>query len=193
MTDKKYIIDDRGTFKGGLITMSVVTLIGAGLFVWSSINYDEYSEITKSLKTGIVARRGLAPTIYGWTMFGVPLFTLGILFMIMSKDFKVEGLIIDDNGVLLNREGVKKTLIKYDNIKKSEIYIDDSPEVENKTPQLLITIIDPTVIVKNQIFPLTVMAKKKFVDKKEPINISATDLPDNDIYEINDFIQGKLA
>ena len=192
MKNNKYVIDDRGSFKGGLITISVITIIGILLFIWSSINYDEYSELTKSLKTGIVARRGLAPTIYGWTMFGVPFFILAILFMILSKDFKVEGLIIDNNGVLLNREGTRNTLIEYSNISKSEIFIDPDPEVENKTPQLLISIKDPSVIVKNQTFPLTIMAKKKYVDKQEPINISANDFPDHDINEINAFIQSKL-
>lgn len=193
MREQKYVIDDRGTFKGGLITISIVTLIGIGLFIWSSINYDDYSELTRSLRTGVVAKRGLAPTIYGWTLFGVPLFIIGIIFMLLSKDFKVEGLIIDYNGILLNREGIRKTLIRYDNISETEIFINPDPEVKNKTPELLIKMKDPNVIVMNQFFPLSIMAKKKHIDKAEPISISATDLEGYNMDEINQYIQSKLT
>jgi len=192
MVEKKYVIDDRGSFKGGLITLSIVTIIGIALFIWSSINYEEYSELTQSLKTGRVDRKGIAPTIYGWTMFGVPLFIIGILFMLLSKNFKIEGLIIDDNGVLLNREGIRNTLIPFNNIKETEVYINSDPEVENKTPELLIKMKDPGLIAKNQFFPFSILAKKKYVDKEEPIRISAIDLKEYDINEINRFIQEKL-
>jgi len=183
MKNYKYIINDLSTAKGGLISLSVFTLIFIGVFVFFYINFDAYSETVYSLKYQKDIEKGLAPTIIGWGVFIIPFALLGIFLLYKTKDFKQIGLGIDDNEIFLNTGMIRAVNIPFSNISEindSEHYID-------------IKLKDYTQLINNQFFLFKSVIRRKYEKKESFISISKIDFEDEKGAEVYEYIKTKIS
>ena len=94
MTHFKYHVNDIGTAKKGLISLTVITFLFILAFIYFYINYDDYSSTYYSIRRQSNYQGGLAPTIVGWGYFVIPTFIISIFLLIFSRDYKQVGIVL---------------------------------------------------------------------------------------------------
>lgn len=177
-----YQIDGRGTAKGGLISLSVFTLIFIGIFIFFYINYDAYSEQVYSLKYQKNVAKGWGPSVVGWGMFGIPFAFICIFLLSMTRDFKQISCGIDENELFLNANMIKATTIPFSNIK----------DVTENEHHVQIRLNDYSQMIKNQFFLFRGIIKSKYVKKEAFIELSKTDFEDQKGTEVASFLKSKI-
>ena len=183
MTTYKYQIDDRAQAKGGLISLSVFTLIFIGVFIFFFINYDAYSETAYSIKRQADVQTGWAPTVVGWGYFAIPFATFCIFLLAMTRDFKHGGVGIAEDHIFLNKDGIKATKVAYSQIK----------ELKEDEHNIDIKLNDYSEVISNTFFLFRGAKKRKYVKKDMPFQISKMDLQDQDTTEIMTFLKSKVV
>jgi hypothetical protein len=177
-----YQIDGRGNAKGGLISLSVFTLIFTGIFIFFYINYDDYSEQVFSLKYQRNVDKGLAPSVVGWGMFGIPMAIICIFLLSMTRDFKRISCGIDEKELFLNVNMIKATTIPLSNIK----------EVNEDEHHVQIRLNDYSQLIKSQFFLFRGIIKSKFVKKEGFIQLPKTDFEEERGSEVAAFLKSKI-
>lgn len=177
-----YQIDGRGTAKGGLISLSVFTLIFIGIFIFFYINYDDYSEQVYSLKYQRNVDKGWGPSVVGWGVFGIPMAIIGIFLLSMTRDFKQISCGIDENELFLNANMIKATTISFSNLK----------EVNEDEHFVQIRLNDYSQMVKNQFFLFRGVIKSKYVKKEAFIQLSKSDFENEKGSEVASYLKSKM-
>lgn len=177
-----YQIDGRGTAKGGLISLSVFTLIFIGIFIFFYINYDDYSEQVYSLKYQRNVEKGWGPSVVGWGVFGIPMAIIGIFLLSMTRDFKQISCGIDENEIFLNANMIKATTISFSNLK----------EVNEDEHFVQIRLNDYSQMVKNQFFLFRGVIKSKYVKKEAFIQLSKSDFENEKGSEVASYLKSKM-
>lgn len=182
---KKYIyqIDGRGTAKGGLISLSVFTLIFIGIFVFFFINYDEYSTQVYSVKYQTNVDQGWAPSVVGWGMFGIPMAVICIFLLSMTRNFKQISCGIDENELFLNANMIKATKIPFSNIK----------EVNENEHHVQIRLNDYSQMIKNQFFLFRGVIKSKYVKKGGFIELAKSEFEEEKGTEVAAYLKSKIS
>jgi len=182
---KKYIyqVDGRGTAKGGLISLSMFTLIFIGIFIFFYINYDDYSEQVFSLKYQRNVDKGLAPSVVGWGVFGIPMAIIGIFLLSMTRDFKKISCGIDENELFLNANMIRSTAIPFSNIK----------EVMEDEHHIQIWLNDYSQMIKSQFFLFRRIVKSKYVKKEASIQLSKSEFEGGKGSEVAAFLKSKIG
>jgi hypothetical protein len=177
-----YQIDGRTNAKGGLISLSVFTLIFIGIFIFFYINYDEYSTQVYSLKYQRNVDKGLGPSVVGWGMFGIPMALIGIFLLSMTRDFKQISCGIDENELFLNANMIKATKIPFSNIK----------EVNEDEHFVQIRLNDYSQMIKNQFFLFRGVIKNKYVKKDGFIQLTKSEFEEEKGSEVAAFLKSKI-
>lgn len=177
-----YQIDGRGTAKGGLISLSVFTLIFIGIFIFFYINYDDYSDQVYSLKYQRNVDKGLGPSVVGWGTFGIPMAIIGIFLLSMTRNFKQISCGIDDNEIFLNANMIKETTISFSNLK----------EVNEDEHFVQIRLNDYSQMIKNQFFLFRGVIKNKYVKKEAFIQLSKSDFENEKGSEVASYLKSKI-
>lgn len=177
-----YQIDGRGTAKGGLISLSMFTLIFIGIFVFFYINYDDYSEQVYSLKYQKNVDKGWAPSIVGWGVFAIPMAFIGIFLLSMTRNFKQISCGINENELFLNANMIKATTIPFTNIK----------EVMENEHHVQIRLNDYSQLIKNQFFLFRGVIKSKYVKKGAYIELAKSDFENEKGNEVAAFLKSKI-
>jgi len=182
MKNYKYQIDGRGTAKGGLISLSMFTLIFIGIFIFFYINYDEYCEQVYSLKYQRNVDKGWGPSVVGWGMFGIPMAIIGIFLLSMTRDFKKISCGIDENELFLNANMIKASSIPLSNIK----------EVTEDEHFVQIRLYDYSHMIKDQFFLFRGIIKSKYVKKEACIQLSKSEFEGGKGSEVAAFLKSKI-
>ena len=182
MKNYNYQIDGRGTAKGGLISLSVFTLIFIGIFIFFYINYDDYSTQVYSLKYQRNVDRGWGPSIVGWGTFGIPMAIFCIFLLSMTRDFKQISCGIDDKEFFLNANMIKATTIPLSNIK----------EVNENEHHVQIRLNDYSQMIKSQFFLFRGIIKSKYVKKESFIELAKSDFENQKGGEVASYLKSKM-
>jgi hypothetical protein len=177
-----YQIDGRGNAKGGLISLSVFTLIFIGIFIFFYINYDDYSTPGYSFKYQTEVDKGWAPTIVGWGMFGIPMALLGIFLLSMTLDFKQISCGINEDEIFLNANMIKATTIHFSNIR----------DVNEDEHHVQIRLNDYSQLMKNQFFLFRGIIKSKYVKKEGFIQLAKSDFEEEKGSKVATFLKSKI-
>ncbi len=177
-----YQIDGRGTAKGGLISLSIFTLIFIGIFIFFYINYDDYSTQVYSIKYQRNVDKGWGPSIVGWGTFGIPMALVCIFLLSMTRDFKKVSCGIDENEIFLNANMIKATAIPFSNIK----------EVNENEHFVQIRLKDYSHMVKCQFFLFRGIIKSKYVKKEGFIELAKSEFDDQKGNEVAGFLKAKI-
>lgn len=94
----------------------LVTLIAciAGIIV-SSIFYDDYTEVVTTI-TGRERVIGWPATVGGWSRWLAVAIVLSLPFMIFMQDWRNPSLGLTAEGLFINQQMIRNTLVPYDNI-----------------------------------------------------------------------------
>ena len=183
MNNYKFQIDDKATAKGGLISLSVFTIICIGLFVYFYLNYDAYSETVYSLKRQANVQRGWGPTIVGWGYFAIPFFLFGIFLLAMTRDFKQVGTGIADDHLFVNVDGIRATKIEFSEIK----------ELSENEHSIEIKLKDYKQLIANQFVLFRGVKRSKYVKKGLPITLFKSSFEEEDRSEVYPFLKSKVG
>jgi hypothetical protein len=177
-----YQIDGRGTAKGGLISLSIFTLIFIGIFIFFYINYDDYSTQVYSLKYQRNVEKGWGPSVVGWGMFGIPMAIICIFLLSLTRDFKKISCGIDENELFLNANMIKATSIPFSNIK----------DVSEDEHFVQIRLNDYSQMIKNQFFLFRGTIKNKYVKKEAFIQLAKSEFEEGKGSEVAAFLKSKI-
>jgi hypothetical protein len=178
----KYQIDDRFQAKGGLISLSVFTLIFIGVFIYFYINYDDYSETMFSIKRQRNVQVGLGPSVVGWGTFGIPFAFFGIFLLAMTRDFKQVGVGVADDHVFLNKDGIKATKIVYSNI----------TDLKEDEHFIAFKLKDYSDVIKNTFILFRWAKKNKYIKKGSSISISKSEFQEGEAKEVLNYIASRV-
>lgn len=182
MKDYIYKIDGRQTAKGGLISLSVFTLIFTGIFIFFYLNYDDYSEVVYSMKRQRNVDKGWAPIIVGWGSFGIPMAVIGIFLLSTTRNFKKISCGIDNDEIFLNANMIKATTYKLNEIKA----------IEETEHAVKIQFKDYSKLIKNQFFLFRGVLKKRYVKKEQFVELFKSEFEEGKGNEVAAFIKSKM-
>jgi hypothetical protein len=182
MKNHLYQIDGRGTAKGGLISLSLFTLIFIGIFIFFYINYDDYSTQVYSIKYQRNVDAGWGPSIVGWGTFGIPMAIVCIILLSLTRDFKQISCGIDEKEIFLNANMIKATTIPFSNIK----------EVNETEHHIQIRLTDYSQMIKSQFFLFRGIIKNKYVKKEGFIELAKSDFEDEKGSEVASYLKSKM-
>lgn len=132
----------------GSLTLMILLCIGG--MVLGEVFWDEYTYPARSLRTGVTYTGGWPATLFNWSLW---LGVAGIIclpMMYFMQDFKNPSLAITPEGLFINQQLMRNTLVPYTNIKL--IAMDSVPLNFSKKAGYRILFKDNSMIVKQQVF-----------------------------------------
>lgn len=163
------IMPNKALIKKVYIIGAVIWLAAIGALIWGKLNWEEYTELVQDVITGEISRIGPASIAVSWgTIFAC---VMPVIYGLMwfSIDLKNPSLGANNQGLFINREGFKKTFIKWNEFSHVEKKEGDEYRMYMK---------DPQQVIDRQPAATRAFLKKTFVTDKSPIVIGGSDTPE---------------
>ncbi|HBS89072.1 MAG: hypothetical protein A2W91_06585 [Bacteroidetes bacterium GWF2_38_335] len=134
---------DKQQLKKVFISIIVITVIAWACHLIGNIFWDEYSRTVTNLK-GQTYQSGWPVTLYWWGIYIGIAGPVSFLLVLMMVDRKNPSLALSQNGLFINQQMIKKTIVEWSNI--------DHIEKNNKNGKIEIAFFfkDIEVIIKAQ-------------------------------------------
>lgn len=163
------IMPNVALIKKVFIIGGVLFVAAVGAIIWGKLNWDEYTEVVQDVITGEISTIGLASQAVSWgTVFAIAIpIVYGLMWF--SVDFKNPSLGANNQGIFLNREGFKKTFIKWSEFSHFEKKSDGQYRMYMKDPQSVIDRLPGAT---------KGLLKKTYVTDKSPIVIGGELVPE---------------
>jgi hypothetical protein len=149
--------------------IKIVYIIGAVIFVgavlaaiWGWLFWDEYTYTVQNVITGEVSTTGPASLALSWGIILAVIMPIIYGLMWMSIDLKNPSLGVNNQGLFINREGFKKTFIKWNEFERTDLR--DGKEV-------WLYLRNPEEVVSRQPGFAKAFLKKTYVTDRSPITV----------------------
>ncbi|MEX1190743.1 MAG: STM3941 family protein [Brumimicrobium sp.] len=148
-----------GKIKKVYTSLSILVILATTGLVLGMLFWDEYTYMVKSIK-GVVYQSGWPVTLYWWGLILGITGVLAIVLVFFMNDKKNPSLAISKEGLYINQQLIKQTLIDWSNISMIE------KNTNSKTPTLSFYFKDSSKIVENQKGIKKVFVKENLKDNK---------------------------
>jgi hypothetical protein len=159
-----YLMTSKALVRKVYTVGAVVFLAAVGAWVWGELNWDEYTHVVQNVLTGEVSTVGPASIAVSW---GCAIsVTMPIVYGLMwfTIDTKNPSLGANNQGLFINREGFRKTFIRWSEFSHIEKRNDGQYRMYMK---------DPQQVIDRQPGAIKPFLKKTYVTDKGPIVIGA--------------------
>lgn len=162
-----------------LIAMGVLALA----MIVSGIFYESHTDVYRYVKSGNLTRRGWPASVLQYSAIFFCVFAFGLFYIRKRQDLKKPALGLAEDGLFINQQTLKSTLVPWQNIEKAIL----KGHISN--PVLRVSFKDVDALLKNQPFLFKSISKASL--KADPsLGISKTECT-GDLVKFFDFMKRK--
>ena len=165
LTFEESIYTDKSKIKKVYTVGLVLFLLAVICIVWATIYWEDYTYLTKNVVTGRVRQTGIASILYGWGWGFVIVIPVVYGIMWTTLDFNNPILAVNKDGLYINKEGIKKTFLSWEEFSINTNINNGDLELRFKEPEKIVAL--QKGIIKAFVKQSYVKQKLPFVIKKE--------------------------
>ncbi|RZJ70739.1 STM3941 family protein [Flavobacterium sp.] len=155
MTNQNFIETARhsGQIEKGTRNLMILMGVLAVAMIVSGLFYESHTAVYQYVKSGDLTRRGWPASVLQYSAIFFCVFAFSLYYIRCKQDLKKPALGLTDEGLFINQQTLKNTLVEWDNIEKVEI------RGHISSPVLRVFFKDVDALLKKQPFPFKSISK----------------------------------
>lgn len=166
---------DKKKIKTVFIIGGIIFIASVGAALWGWLFWDEYTHQVQNVITGEVSTQGPASIALSWGIILAVVIPIIYTLMWMSIDLNNPSIGANNQGFFINREGFKKTFIRWNEFERAERRDENSMRLYMRNPE---------EIVSRQAGFAKAFLKKTYVTDRSPITVDGESDDEKKVVEV---------